>query len=93
MRSGRRATATGDKILMATPAGILAFGQVLDGRRGGKPPESVALGGAELIDGFLRRRAGAQTRRATNNIASAEMYLKRYVDGRRATQSGRSRLR
>ena len=82
-RALEAATATGDKILMATPAGILAFGQVLDGRHE-EAAESVALG-AELIDGFSDDEL-ARARRATNNIASAEMYLERYADATRHSE-------
>ena len=82
-RALEAATATGDKILMATPAGILAFGQVLDGRHE-EAAESVALG-AELIDSFSDDEL-ARARRATNNIASAEMYLERYADATRHSE-------
>ena len=82
-RALEAATAVGDRILMATPAGIKAFGQVLDGRFE-EAAESVALG-AELIDGFSDEELPG-ARRATNNVACAELYLERYADATRHSE-------
>jgi len=82
-RALEAATAIGDKILMATPAGIRGFGQVLDGRFD-EAAKSVALG-AELIDGFSEEEL-SRARRATNNIAATELYLERYADAARHSE-------
>jgi DNA-binding CsgD family transcriptional regulator/tetratricopeptide (TPR) repeat protein len=82
-RALEAARALGDKILMATPAGILAFGQVMDGRF--EEAAASAAAGAELIDSFSDEEL-ARCRRATNNVACAELYLERYAEAERHSE-------
>jgi ATP/maltotriose-dependent transcriptional regulator MalT len=82
-RARDAATELGDRILTATPAAVLAFADVL----GGAIPEAEAslAVAADLVDG-LGDEELARCRRATNNIACAELYLEHYDDAARHSE-------
>jgi DNA-binding NarL/FixJ family response regulator/tetratricopeptide (TPR) repeat protein len=73
----------GNKVLIATPAGILAFGQVLAGEfdEAGK----TLLEAGPLVDSLSDTEL-SRARRAINNVASAELYLERYADAERHSE-------
>jgi DNA-binding CsgD family transcriptional regulator len=69
----------GDRPQTATAAGLLAFGQVLDGVA--HEAEATCTEAAALVDGMSDSEV-AQSRRAINNLSCAEFYLDRYEDAR-----------
>ena len=82
-RALEAARALGDKTLMATPAGVLAFADVVDGA----PTEAEAsiAEAASLVDGMSDDEL-ARCRRATNNLACAEFFSDRYAAARRHSE-------
>jgi ATP/maltotriose-dependent transcriptional regulator MalT len=75
--------ALGDPILTATPAAVLAFADVLEGAI--SDAEADLAEAAELVDGLSDEEL-ALCRRATNNVACAELYLERYDDATRHSE-------
>jgi ATP/maltotriose-dependent transcriptional regulator MalT len=82
-RAREAAKALGDRVLTATPAAVLAFAEVLEGEI--SDAEASRAEAAELIDGLSDEEL-AQCRRATNNVASAELYLELYDDAARHSE-------
>jgi tetratricopeptide (TPR) repeat protein len=82
-RALEAARALGDKKLMATPAGVLAFADVLDGAL--TEADASIAEAAELVDGLSDDEL-ARSRRATNNLACAEFFADRYEDARRHSE-------
>ena len=64
----------------ATAAGVLAFGTVLDGAFD-ETPGAIA-DAAALVDPMSEEQL-ARSRRAINNLATAELYFERYADAER----------
>jgi DNA-binding NarL/FixJ family response regulator len=64
----------------ATAAGVLAFGTVLDGAFD-ETPGAIAEA-ADLVDPMPEEQL-ARSRRAINNLATAELYFERYADAER----------
>ena len=82
-RAMEAARALGDKTLMATPAGVLAFAAVLDGALD-EAERSIAHAAAlvdEMSDDEL-----ADCRRAAVNVACAEFFSDRYEDAKRHSE-------
>ena len=82
-RALEAARALGDKQLMATPAAVLAFGDVLDNAL-----DEAAVDIAEaaaLVEGFSDEELSL-ARRATNNLACAEFFSDRYEDAERHSE-------
>ena len=73
----------GDKQLMATPAGVLAFADVLDGAI--TEADASIAEAAALVDGMSEEEL-SRGRRATNNLACAEFFSDRYDDARRHSE-------
>jgi DNA-binding NarL/FixJ family response regulator len=82
-RALEAARALGDKQLMATPAGVLAFADVLDGAL--TEAEASIAEAAALVDGMPDEEL-SRCRRATNNLACAEFFSDRYPDARRHSE-------
>jgi ATP/maltotriose-dependent transcriptional regulator MalT len=82
-RALEAARALGDPKLMATPAGVLAFADVLDGAL--TEADASIAEAAELVDGLSDDEL-ARSRRATNNLACAEFFADRYEDARRHSE-------
>jgi ATP/maltotriose-dependent transcriptional regulator MalT len=82
-RALEAARSLGDKMLMATPAGVLAFADVLDGALD-DAEKSIAAASA-LVDGMSDDEI-AECRRATNNLACAEFFSDRYADATRHSE-------
>jgi len=82
-RARDAARALGDPILTATPAAVLAFAEVLEGAI--SDAEASRAEAAELVDGLSDEEL-AQCRRATNNVACAELYLELYDDAARHSE-------
>jgi ATP/maltotriose-dependent transcriptional regulator MalT len=82
-RARDAAKALGDRILTATPAAVLAFAEVLEGAI--SDAEASRAEAAELVDGLSDDEL-AQCRRATNNVACAELYLELYDDAVRHSE-------
>ena len=84
-RALEAARALGDKQLMATPAGVLAFADVLDGAL--TEAETSIAEAAALVDGMSDEEL-ARCRRATNNLACAEFFSDRYPRRPQAFRAG-----
>ena len=82
-RAREAARSLGDKQLMATPAGVLAFADVLDGALTDADASIAEV--AALVDGMSDEEL-ARARRATNNLACAEFFSDRYDDARRHSE-------
>jgi DNA-binding NarL/FixJ family response regulator len=82
-RAVEAARALGDEALMATPAGVLAFADVLDGDL--EAAEASIAAAAALVDGMSDDEI-AEARRATNNLACAEFFSDRYADAIRHSE-------
>ena len=82
-RALEAARTIGDKRLMATPAGVLAFADVLDGALD-EADRSIA-DAAALVDEMSDDEI-ADCRRAANNVACAEFFSDRYEDARRHSE-------
>ena len=68
---------------MATPAGVLAFADVLDGAL--TEADASIAEAAALVDGMSDDEL-SRGRRATNNLACAEFFSDRYDDARRHSE-------
>jgi ATP/maltotriose-dependent transcriptional regulator MalT len=70
----------GDRVLMSTPAGVLAFADTLDGAV--KDSQASIAEAAALVDSLSDDEL-VRARRGVNNLASAEVYSERYADAER----------
>jgi ATP/maltotriose-dependent transcriptional regulator MalT len=77
------ARGTGDKDLMITPAGVLAFGDTLDGAV--KEAESSLAEAAAIVDSMTDEQL-ALGRRGVNNAACAALYSEQYAVAERLAE-------
>jgi DNA-binding NarL/FixJ family response regulator len=74
---------TGDKVLMVTPAGLLAFADTLDGAV--TEAESSLAEAAALVDSMTDEQL-ARGRRGMNHAACAALYSEKYGDAERLSE-------